>query len=99
MEKPLQFEEMKKNVGKRIKKARLNKGITQEKFAEMLEVDFRHVSGIETGNNTPSLKLLHKISGCLDVHISHLFTNTLIFQEVDQLKANINDVISDYFGK
>ena len=44
-------------LGKRLKKAREMKNLTQEKLAEMVGCTTAHISHIETGNTIPSLKI------------------------------------------
>ena len=56
-----------KALGKRIKKARKEKGLTQEKFAEMADIATEYESRIETGAARPSLVLIEKISAILEV--------------------------------
>ena len=51
------MKDIKKLLGKRIKELRKEKGITQEEFAEMLNVSGRTVSRWETGTNMPDISL------------------------------------------
>ena len=57
-----------KALGKRIKKARKEKGLTQEKFAEMIDIATEYESRIETGAARPSLTLIETISAVLEVN-------------------------------
>ena len=57
-----------KALGKRIKKARKEKGLTQEKFAEMIDIATEYESRIETGAARPSLTLIEAISSVLEVN-------------------------------
>ena len=47
-----------KEVGKRIRNARTEKKITQEKFAEMLGVSTGYISQVESGQKCFNLKRL-----------------------------------------
>ena len=66
----------KKSLGKRIKEIRKAKGFTQEKLAESVSVDSKHLSRIECGINYPSIELLNKISHALNTETYMLFQNT-----------------------
>ena len=54
-------------IGDRLKQARINKGITQEKLAEDLEVSVPYVSRIERGSTNINLKRLSEMCALLDV--------------------------------
>ncbi len=45
------------SIGRKLRAARLNKGITQEQLAEAVGVGVTHVSHLETGAGTVSLKV------------------------------------------
>nr|WP_026496573.1 helix-turn-helix transcriptional regulator [Butyrivibrio sp. WCD3002] len=49
-------------IGAFLKELRKEKGITQEQFAEVLNVSGRTVSRWETGSNIPDLEVLHCIA-------------------------------------
>lgn len=55
-----------KQIGVKIRKARLEKKITQEQLAALADVGVTHISHIETGNTIPSLKTLIAIVNALD---------------------------------
>ena len=55
-----------KDIGMRIRSARLAKKMTQEKLAEAVGVGVTHISHIETGNTIPSLQLLIDIINTLE---------------------------------
>lgn len=54
-------------IGDRLKQARINKGITQEKLAEDLGVSVPYVSRIERGSTNVNLKRLSEMCALLDV--------------------------------
>ena len=79
-----------KALGKRIKKARKEKGLTQEKFAEMLDIATEYESRIETGAARPSLVLLEKISSVLEMDEAEImFGNKSDEEEVKDLMNKI----------
>jgi len=50
-----------KIIGRRLKKARINAGLTQEKLAEQLNVSVAFLSRVETGSSHVNLKRLEQI--------------------------------------
>lgn len=62
-----------KKFGEKVKFYRNNLNVTQEKLAEMCGCSSQTISGIETGYNFPSFKLLFKLSDVLNVPAVYLF--------------------------
>ena len=58
---------VKNELGQKIKKFRMEKNITQEKLAEIIDVHFTYIGRIERGEKTPSLKTLKKITQALNI--------------------------------
>ena len=58
-------------IGKRVKKARKDKGITQEKFAEELGVSVSFISQVETGEKKFNLARISEVSKILERPISY----------------------------
>ncbi len=54
-------------IGLRLKKARLNKHLTQEKLAEKLDISVAFLSRIERGSSHINLKRLSQLCSELDV--------------------------------
>ena len=54
------------NVGKKIKMKRVEKDILVKELAEAVGVTLQHMSAVENGRKTASLKLLRKIAKELD---------------------------------
>ena len=63
-------------IGERIKEARKNKGYTQEKLAEEIDVAVAYVSRLEKGFPI-NLKRIAQISQVLDVSIEYLLSGTV----------------------
>ena len=63
----------KKLLGKRIKEIRKQSGITQEKLAELIDIETTSLSGIESGRHFPSLPTIEKIANNLNVELKTLF--------------------------
>lgn len=60
------------SIGFKIKEARLRKGITQEQLAEASGVGVTHISHLETGKGTVSLKVFIAIVNFLDCSADEL---------------------------
>ena len=56
-----------KLIGERLKKARLEKGMTQDNLAESLNVSIAYLSRIETGTTKVNLKRLSEICNLLSI--------------------------------
>lgn len=65
------------SIGKRIKKNRRNRGITQEVLAERVNISIPHISRIENGSSFPSLQTLVDICNTLDITIDDLMQDSL----------------------
>ena len=62
-----------KKVGKRIKKARKDLGITQEELADRVDMHYTTISRIETGDSNPPVQTIAKIAKALKIPLSELF--------------------------
>lgn len=62
----------KRVVGKRIRDQRKRLGMTQERVAEVAEVDRKHISTIEAGETEPRIYTLVRIAGALDLPVEEL---------------------------
>ncbi len=61
-----------KKIGLLLKKLRNEKGLTQEQFAEIVNVSNRTVSRWENGNNLPDLDLLIQVSDYYEIDLREL---------------------------
>lgn len=66
-------EQIYKEIGKRIVKARTSKGMSQEKLATESGIDRTHMGFIEQGRRKPTLSTLYKITRALDISFEQLF--------------------------
>lgn len=64
---------VKKLLGSRIKELRHGRGLSQEQLAEIVDVDTKHLSRIETGLSAPTVDRLEIIADALDVEVHSLF--------------------------
>tara|TARA_R110000868_G_scaffold161699_1_gene392465 strand:+ start:4431 stop:4643 length:213 start_codon:yes stop_codon:yes gene_type:complete len=68
------MEDIKVNFGKRVKQLRLSKGYSQEKLAEISDLDRTYIPGIEAGKRNVSLMVVEKIAKAFNLTISELLT-------------------------
>ena len=82
----------KKLLGKRIKELRKNAGYTQEKLAELIDIETSSLSGIESGRHFPSMPTIERIANILNVELKTLFDFNHL-QSTDKMRASIvNDI-------
>lgn len=62
--------------GKIIRNLRIEKGLSQEKLAEMAKVDPKTVIQIEGGKRNPTLRTLQKLATALRVSLDTLLKNS-----------------------
>lgn len=67
------FMDLKKDFGMRLKELRSKKGITQYQLAEIVGIDPKHMSHIETGRSFPKADLIEKFAEALNVEYTKLF--------------------------
>lgn len=58
---------MKAEIGRRIRKIRVERGLTQKELASNVGIDFTYIGKIERGEQLPSLKILLKIADALSL--------------------------------
>jgi len=95
---------IKKNLGLRIKELRKNRKLTQTQLAEMIGIDYKHLSRIEVGSSYPSINTLEKTARALKIEIKEFFAfghlknkNALIDEICETLKnADTKSVIRAY---
>ena len=61
-----------KRVGEKIKRLRINSGLTQEKLAERAGISLDYMGKIEVSINRPGLKTILKLAKALSVAPCHL---------------------------
>lgn len=64
--------ELLKRFGKNVKIERIKKDLTQEMFAEIMDVSQNYIASIECGNANMSLAKVLELSNFLKVDISNL---------------------------
>ena len=79
-------------IGERLKKARIDKKLTQEKLAEKLDVSIAFLSRIERGNSHISLKRLSQVCDILGVSEGYIL-NGASNTSNNYLIAEFNDIL------
>ena len=66
------MEDIKKNFGIRVKDLRISKRYSQEKLAELSDLDRTYIPGIESGKRNVSIVVVEKIAKAFNITISEL---------------------------
>ncbi len=74
------------SVGTKVRQARLKKGITQEQLAEAVGVGVTHISHLETGAGTISLKVFIAIVNYLECS-----ADELLCKEINSARPIVNN--------
>ena len=83
-----------KSIGKRIKRYRMDKKMSQEELSQIVAVNYQHISNIEIGRKYPSLELLVLIANALDVSADDLLTDNLKHSS-SPVGTEIHDLLLD----
>lgn len=89
--------DLKKQFGKRIKELREIKKYSQEQLAEIVNMESRHISRIETGNSFTTIENINAIANALNVNISELFdfehkqNNQIMKEEIVKIIQALNN--------
>lgn len=59
--------DMRKLVGKNAERIRKQRGLTQEKLAELSGLSQQYISGLERGNRNPTIVTVHELAEALQV--------------------------------
>ncbi|MEG0156527.1 MAG: helix-turn-helix transcriptional regulator [Anaerovoracaceae bacterium] len=73
-------------IGGRIKLARREAGISQERLAEVVGVCATHISHVENGKSVPSVKVLIGVMNCLKVTPNQIFGGSVETSKSQLLK-------------
>ena len=87
-----------KKIGMFLKELRKQKGITQEEFAEHLNVSSRSVSRWETGNNMPDISLLVDIADFYGVDVREIIEGERKSGMNEEVRE-VADKMADYAGE
>lgn len=65
---------LKYKFGRRLREIRLTRRMTQEQFAELLDISVDFLSLIERGRNAPSFETIDRMTRHLKMPVANLFT-------------------------
>ena len=83
---------IKKELGKKIKRMRLNRGLTQEQLAEAIDVSQRTLSGIEIGENFMTAETLDNIIKALNTTSDELFAINHLKDDDKKVEEILHDI-------
>ena len=95
--------ELKKNLGKHIKEIRKQRGLSQEKLAELVNIEQNILSYIETGNNFCKSETLKKIINALNIdpkelfYFGHLKSEQELLNEINRILHNNPKKIPEFY--
>ncbi len=81
-------------IGERLKKARTEKNLTQEKLAEKLDVSIAFLSRIERGNSHISLKRLSQVCDILGVTEGYILNGASSTSD-NYLDSEFNELLNN----
>ena len=89
-----------KLLGKRIKSLRKSKGHTQERLAEIIDINAKYLAGIERGEANPTLSLLQRLSTGLEIPLSELLSELFQYRPEEglqpaQLRRRLDRLINE----
>lgn len=84
---------IKKELGKKIKKMRIERDYTQDKLAELVDISQKALSSIELGENFVSAETLDKILSAFEITAEELFA-TNRYKDSQELLKMINKNIA-----
>lgn len=80
--------------GRRIAKLRIQKGYTQERLADALNIDRSYLSKIEAGKRSCSIDLVVQLSAFFGVSLDYLVLGKNGFFETAELADSLDDIIT-----
>ena len=82
------------NIGDKIKKLRINKGLTQKQLGDLCGIADSAIRRYESGKVTPKLNTLKKLSYALDISINELadYETIQILTEIDEFEKTYNNI-------
>lgn len=86
------MENTKALLGARIREIRKARGLTQEQLAEMIDVEQKHVSRIESGKNYPTIDRLEKMAAALKVPLMGFF-DFMHLQDDDESAVDLEKML------
>ena len=83
----------KESLALRLKQLRKSRGLTQEKLAELIGRDTKHISKLEIAGSYPSIDTLERIAVALDVEIKEFFDFDS-FKDANLIKEEFKKIVN-----
>jgi len=64
---------LRNEIGRKVKNLRLEKGLSQEKLAEYVDMSREHISCIERGKHLVTIETLYKFAKYFDIDMKYFF--------------------------
>ena len=64
---------LRNDIGRKVKFLRMEKGLSQEKLAEYVDMSREHISCIERGKNLATVETLYNLAKFFEVDIKYFF--------------------------
>lgn len=77
-------------MGRRIKKARKEKGLTQEQLAELCDLSTAHIGHVERGSRALSIETLVKIAIVLEISTDYILLDIIADNDTNFEKVTIS---------
>ncbi len=81
------------DIGQRIKRKRIEKGLTQEKLSELIGVGASHMSHLESGKTVPSMEVFISICNVLECS-----ADELLCREITTAKPFLQNWLTELIG-
>lgn len=76
-------------MGQRIKKARKEKGLTQEQLAELCDLSTAHIGHVERGSRALSIETLVKIAMVLEISTDYILLDIVTDKDMNFEKITV----------
>lgn len=83
----------KKLIGKKIKKYRKRKNLTQEALGEKAGLHYTYIGQVERGEKDPSFKFLRGIAAALEISVDRLLINYQLDSEAKEIISDITQLL------
>jgi transcriptional regulator with XRE-family HTH domain len=89
------METTRKLLGARIKELRKLRGLSQEKLAEIINIDPKHLSRIEVGRSFPSMDTLSEIAKALKTELKDFFEFSHHKKSDQEITKDISNLLKE----
>ena len=86
------MQDIRKTIGNLIKQGRKIKKLKQTELAELVDVDPKYISRIETGMSYASLSVIEKIFNVLDINLNETISSLAEYDKKALLNAISNNI-------